>query len=118
MVDNLIEILQSLNYPVIRQGSLSPDEKYPNTFITYWNSDESEHSAYDNDTANVDWLFQVNVYSIDPDLTYSVLSEARKLLKSAGYVAATRGYDLYSDEITHTGRGMAIMFLKDETIGG
>jgi len=114
MVDNLIELLESFNYPVIRQGSLAPDEAYPDTFFTFWNSDESEHSAYDNDTANVDWIFQVNVYSTDPDRAYSLLDEASTLLKSAGYVIATRGYDVVSDEITHIGRGMVVMFLQNE----
>ena len=114
MVDNLIELLQSFNYPVIRQGSLAPDAAYPDTFFTFWNSDEAGHSFYDNDTANVDWTFQVNVYSTDPDKCYSLLGEARTLLKSAGYVIATRGYDLQSDEITHIGRGMLVMYLKNE----
>ena len=114
MVDNLIELLKTFNYPVIRQGSLAPDAAYPDTFFTFWNSDETEHSAYDNDTVNVDWTFQVNVYSTDPDITYSLLAEARTLLKSAGYVLYTRGYDVQSDEITHTGRGMVVMYLKNE----
>ena len=114
MVDNLIELLQSFNYPVIRQGSLAPDEAYPDTFFTFWNRDEMEHSSYDNDTALVDWTFTVNVYSTDPDLVYSLLADARTLLKSAGYTIADRGYDLTSDEITHVGRGMVVMYLETE----
>jgi len=114
MVDNLIELLETFNYPVIRQGSLAPEESYPETFFTFWNNDETEHSAYDNETTSVDWTFQVNVYSIDPDLAYSLLGEARALLKSAGYVAPTRGYDVASDEITHVGRGMVVMYLQNE----
>jgi hypothetical protein len=113
MVDNLLELLNQLNYPVIRQGSLGPEEAYPDTFFTFWNSDEAEHSAYDNDTVNVDWTFQVNVYSTDPDKTYDLLNQARTILKSAGYTIATRGYDVASDEITHTGRGMLVMYLQN-----
>ena len=116
MIDNLIELLSSFKYPVIRQGSLAPNEAYPDTFFTFWNSDESGHSFYDNDAVNVDWIFQVNVYSTDPDLTYSLLAEARALLKSAGYTISQRGYDVTSDEITHTGRGMVVMYLKNENI--
>lgn len=114
MVDNLIELLETFTYPVIRQGSLAPDADYPETFFTYWNNDESGHSFYDNETINVDWIFQVNVYSTDPDLVYSLLGEARTLLKSAGYTISQRGYDVTSDEITHIGRGMVVMYLRNE----
>lgn len=114
MEDILIELLSTLKYPVIRQGSLAPDETYPNTFFTFWNNDETEHSAYDNDTVNVDYDFDVNVYSTNPDTAYQLLSQARKLLKENGWIIATRGYDVASDEITHIGRGMEILFLKTE----
>ena len=114
MEDVLIEILSTLKYPVIRQGSLAPDETYPDTFFTFWNNDETEHSAYDNDTANVDYDFDVNVYSTNPDTAYQLLSQARKLLKENGWIIATRGYDVASDEITHIGRGIEILYLKTE----
>lgn len=115
MVDKLIELLKTLGYPVIRQGSLAPDAAYPDTFFTYWNNTDEEHSAYDNDTALSEWNFSVNCYSTDPDRTYSLLDDARALLKSAGYVIITRGYDAPSDEITHTGRGMMVAYLDDLT---
>ena len=114
MEDSLIEILSTLKYPIIRQGSLAPDEVYPDTFFTFWNNDETEHSAYDNDTVNVDYDFDVNVYSANPNTAYELLSQARKLLKENGWIIATRGYDVASDEITHVGRGMEILFLKTE----
>lgn len=113
MEDALITILSSFNYPVYRQGSLG-DNPYPETFFTFWNSDESEHSAYDNDTASVDFTYMVNVYSTSPSLAYSVLDQARRALKTAGWIIATRGYDAASDEITHIGRGMLIHYLGSE----
>ena len=114
MEDNLIELLESFEYPVIRQGSMGPEEKYPTTFFTFWNASEEGHSFYDNDVASVDWTFQVNVYSTEPELVYSLLDEARRLLKSAGYTITQRGYDVPSDEISHIGRGMVVMFLQNE----
>lgn len=114
MEDILIELLSTLKYPVIRQGSLAPDEAYPDTFFTFWNNDETEHSAYDNETANVDYDFDINVYSTDPATAYSLLGQARTLLKQNGWIIATRGYDVSSDEITHIGRGMEVMYIKTE----
>lgn len=114
MEDNLIALLESLKYPVIRQGSLAPDQSYPNTFFTYWNNDEVGESFYDNETTSVDYSFDVNVYSTDPNLAYDLLRQARELLKSNGWIITTRGYDVPSDEITHIGRGMEIEFLNFE----
>lgn len=113
MVDKLIELLESLGYPVFRQGSLAADEPYPDTFFTFWNNDDSEHSAYDNDTAIAAWNFSVNCYSTDPDKTYNLIDSARALVKGAGWIINTRGYDAPSDEYTHTGRGMVISYLED-----
>lgn len=115
MVDKLIELLETFGYPVIRQGSLSPQAAYPDTFFTFWNNEDIEHSAYDNDTSIANWNFSINCYSTDPDKTYSLIDEARALLKSAGWIVLTRGYDAPSDEITHTGRGMTMAYLEDTT---
>ena len=112
--DTLINLLGTFNVPVIRQGSLAPDQAYPDTFFTFWNNDESEHSAYDNETANVDYDFDVNVYSTNPDTAYLLLKQSRELLKQNGWIIATRGYDVSSDEITHVGRGMEILYLNTE----
>ena len=68
-----------------------------------------------NETANVDYDFDVNVYSTDPATAYSLLGQARELLKQNGWIIATRGYDVSSDEITHIGRGMEVMYLKAES---
>lgn len=114
MEDNLIELLESFGYPVIRQGSLAPDESYPDTFFTFWNSEESGDSFYDNETVSVDYEFDVNVYSTNPETVYNLLKEARQLLKTNGWIIAVRGYDVPSDEITHTGRGMEVQFLNFE----
>lgn len=114
MEDTLIELLESFNYPVRRQGSLAEDEAYPNTFFTFWNNDEDGESFYDNETASVVYDFYVNVYSIDPTTAYELLKSARELLKSNNWIIVQRGFDIASDEPTHTGRGMEVQFLKFE----
>lgn len=100
MEDALIQLLESLGYPVIRQGSLPADTAYPDTFFTFWNSTEDGQSFYDNETASVVYDFSVNVYSNAPATAYSLLELARKLLRVNGWINTTRGYDVPSDEIT------------------
>lgn len=114
MEDTLITLLESFGYPVIRQGSLAPNQKYPTTFFTFWCNSEIGHSFYDDEAVNVDYDFDVNVYSIDPDLIYSLLKQARILLRQNGFVTPDRGHDVMSDEITHTGRGMEVLVLANE----
>lgn len=114
MEDNLIELLEGFGLPVIRQGSLAPEEEYPDTFFTFWNNNEAGQSYYDNDIAMVVYDFAVNVYSTDPDRVYNLLKQARQTLKANNWIIARRGYDIQSDEITHTGRGMEVLFLSNE----
>ena len=114
MEDALIQILSTLKYPVIRQGSLAPNQPYPETFFTYWCNYENEKSAYDNETVLMNCNYDVNCYSTSPKTVYTVLSQARKLLKQNGWIIERMGYDLSSDEYTHTGRGCEVSFLSYE----
>lgn len=114
MENSLIELLESFGYPVMRQGSLAPDESYPNTFFTFWNNDEIGESYYDNDVISINYSFSVSIYSIDPLIAYNLLRQAKTLLKSNGWIVPEFGYDVPSDEITHVGRGMQIEFLNFE----
>ena len=112
MDENLIALLETFGYPVYRQGSLSDTDTYPDSFFTFWNNDSPDHSHYDNTDYGTEWDFDVNFYSNNPDLTYSVLLEARTLLKENGWVIPEKGHDVMSDEPTHTGRGITALFLE------
>lgn len=112
MEDNLIEILESFGYPVYRQGSMSNDEAYPETFITFWNFDSPDHSFYNNSDYGAEYGYNVYVYSSDPELTYSELAAVRSALKEAGWIVRGRGFDVQSDEETHTGRGLEVYYME------
>lgn len=109
--DKLIELLQTFGYPVHRQGSVTD---YPETFFTFWNNDESEHKAYDNQTQTVAYEYDVNVYSTNPFTVFDTLRKARILLKNNDFAPLTRGYDVASDEPTHSGRGMKVVYINKE----
>lgn len=116
MEDQLIEILSSFKYPVFRQGSMSNETKYPDTFFTFWNNGSPDHSHYNNDCYGTEWDFEINVYSNDPSTTYSLLAMARVALKQAGWIVPSQGYDVASDEASHTGRGLQAFYLQTKQI--
>lgn len=111
MKELLISLLESFGYPVFLQGTLSPDEPYPQSFFTFWNNSSLDAAHFDNNAVRFTWSFDVNFYSTDPALVNSALLEAKQLLKQNGFIISGKGYDLYSDQPTHTGRGMNALIM-------
>ena len=111
--DRLIELLATFKFPVYRQGSLAQNAAYPDTFFTFWENPETT-TAYDNDTQFVVYDFYVYIYSINPIVLAETLAEARKLLKRAGFIIISRGFDVASDEQSHSGKGFEVGYLNTE----
>lgn len=110
MEDLLISILEALGYPVYLQGSLLPDEPYPDNFFTYWNDSTDGDSYYSNKENAIVWAYSLNFYSNNPTLTNTKLLEAKELLKAQGWVVSGAGHSVMSDEPTHTGRGITVLY--------
>lgn len=113
MEDLLISTLEALGYPVRLQGSLLPDEAYPDSFFTFWNDSADGSSFYSNDETAIIWAYSLNFYSIDPLLVSSKVLEAKQLLKNVGFIVSGAGYDVPSDEPTHTGRGITLLYRQN-----
>lgn len=112
MEENLIELLQTLGYKAYRQGSIPENQAYPDTFFTFWNNETIEHSAFDNDTSIITYDYDVNVYSTDISVCVDLLEQARTLLKQNNWIITVISNDMASDEITHVGKGMRVLFLR------
>lgn len=112
MEDLLIETLESFGFPVKLQGSLLPDEPYPDHFFTFWNNNSYGESYYDNDEKSTVYNYDVNFYSVNPEWVYTKLRAAKVALKSVGFIVSGDGYSVMSDEPTHDGRGMNVLYLK------
>lgn len=108
----LIEVLESFSYPVYLQGSLEKDEPYPESFFTFWNTESRDGSHYNDKAVSCVWDFSVNFYSTDPELVNTVLLSAKESLVSSGWIISGKGYDVPTDEPTHTGRGMDCIYLE------
>jgi hypothetical protein len=112
MVDELIQVFESLKVPYCKQGSASMWSVYPETFITFWNNESPDHMEYDDHRYGTEWHFTIYVYSSDPEVTYSLLDQVREALESEGWFVPSKGFDANSDESTHTGRGIEIFKLE------
>ena len=121
MVDLLIKNLKKIGYPIFLQGSILADEPYPDSFFTFWNSTTDSQSFYDNDESTIKWVYTIAFYSTNPITVNAVLLTAKQLLKKEGFIINGSGFDLLSDEKTHTGRGLIVQYLqtkKEEELRG
>lgn len=114
MKEKLINLLETFGFPVYLQGSMSADEKYPKSFFTFWNQDSYDNNHYDDEPISYTWNFDVNFYSSDPELVNLMLVEAKTLLKQNDFIISGKGYDLASDEPSHTGRGFTALIIEKE----
>lgn len=108
----LYETLEPLGYPIFQQGSFAEDDIYPESFFTYWNNETYGTEHYDNNDNSCVWDFDLNFYSYRVDLVDTVLLNAKSLLKQAGFIVNGKGYDVVSDEPTHTGRGINVLKIE------
>ena len=114
MEDLLIETLKSaFGYPVRLQGSFLPEEKYPDHFFTFWNDSADGAGYYSGDESCIVWAYSLNFYSVDPAKVSSVPIEAKAALKAAGFIIGGAGHSVASDETTHTGRGLPILYRQN-----
>jgi len=116
MENELINLLSDFGFPVKRQGSMTADEKYPPTFITFWENSESA-VFYDDAERFVAYDFDVYVYSKNTQKVYDLLEQIRNVLTENNWIILNRGFDARSDEITHIGRGCEVGYIetKEET---
>lgn len=103
MKSELIELLERSGYPVYLQGSLNPDDNYPDSFFTFWNFDNPENEFYDNTPGGCAWGFWVYFYSTDPQLVEIVPEQARQTLRKNGWTVQGKPHDIGVDRPTHTG---------------
>ena len=113
MKQKLIDILERhCPNDVYLQGTMNPDEEYPAEFVTFWTPRTATAASFDNKVVAVDWTFYVIYYCSDPAKVNTKPFEIAADLKAAGFVQQGRGYDIVSDESTHTGWAMEFMCVE------
>lgn len=110
---SIVDILtEAFDVPVIQQGSLSDDDTYPDDFFAFWNSNSSSSDFYDNTKNAIIWEFELNFYSNNPEHTNACLLIAAQVMEAHGWIIDGEGYDVVSDEETHTGRGFTMVLIE------
>ena len=92
---------------------MSSTQEYPQAFFTTWNNDTWEESFYEGEARRKVWDYDINFYASDPELVDKVPEETIERLKKEGFIIDRAGYDVMSDEPTHTGRGIHILCIED-----
>lgn len=114
MKEQLITLLtEAFGFPIFLQGSLNPDEPYPESFFTFWVYSAPEAAFYDNEAGRAVWGFWLYFYSTDPALVESVPNTAKKLLKANGWIPQGKPTDATTARPTHTGMMLNLRVFED-----
>lgn len=110
--EKLLTVMATFKLPIFLQGSLSDNAAYPPAFFTFWNTNSEDGSFYDNAEKATIWRFTVNVYATDPTTVNTILVQLKAALRADGWTIDGAGFDVMSDEPTHTGRAIDITYVE------
>lgn len=100
--DLLIETIRGVGYDPILQGTMTENEPYPESFVTF-SCGGSEEKFFDGKVVETVWSFSVIFYTCDPLLLSTEPEKIRNALIAEGFIPQGKGMDILSDEPTHPG---------------
>lgn len=100
---------------VYLQGTLNPNENYPDTFITFFITDSEFDKFFDNNSNAIDWFISVMIYSNNPLNIDEISKGVIKDCKANGFIPQGAGNDVISDEVTHTGWALDFIYQQQIT---
>lgn len=112
MDEFLINLLETLGYDVIKQGTLDSEDTPPNAFFTFWNWQAPRDSYYDNKYHKAIYYYQLQFYSNDIFIVDNVVEKAVELLEKNGFELEEEPTDSYSDIPTYTGKTFEVFISK------
>lgn len=95
---------------VYLQGTLNPDEAYPDNLITFFITDSDFDAFFDNDANKINWFISVMIYSNNPVTLNEIAMNVLKDCKAAGFIPEGAGNDIPSDVETHTGWALDFIY--------
>ena len=100
--ESFYNIIESFSLPIFLQGSMSENEEYPKTFITYFIPEIDDTHFADNEAKLKSVIFEVAIYSEDLSEIDRLSEEIKKKMKINDYNFLIGG-DVASDTQTHSG---------------
>ena len=113
MKELLISILERFCDNVFLQGTLNPEEAYPQKLITFFVTQSPFDDFYDNDANKINWYVNVMFYSDNPQEVLDVPPQIIRALRSEGFIPQGAGTDILSDIESHTGWAMEFIFREN-----
>lgn len=114
--DALLQVLDEYQvkngWPYYLQGSLSDEDAYHPAFFTFMNTETEDARFFDNEETATIWNLELFFYSDDPALVNGIFKTMKPDLKAAGFIVNGQGFDVLSDEPSHTGRGIDITYIE------
>lgn len=111
MVEILEQVLaEFIGEKFYLQGTMDPDEKYPDNFATYFISSSGFEAFYDDEANRVDQYVSVIYYTNDPAKLQSEPPKIIRRLKKAGFIPTNAGINVISDAKTHNGFAMDFVY--------
>ncbi len=110
----LFNVLSTFDFPVFLQGTISENEPYPESFITFFTEDTEDRNFFDNEVNSIDWTFSVIFYTSEPNRMSYIPRLIIETLKMEGFIPQGRGRDIPSDVPTHTGWAMEFIAMENK----
>lgn len=111
MPEKLFSILERMELPYFRQGTLESSNDYLPSFFTFWNIDTPTASFYNDGRNGRIWVWAVYFYTNDARLIYSKLDEFIQLATEEGFIVQGEGKDIPSDRSDYFGRYVQLKYI-------
>jgi len=116
MENKLVSILEGLeleqDFDVVLQGTLDPEDGYPDNFFSYWNWETPRDGYYNNKHTKVYWGFQIIAYSSDRNFLNKMTKRAIEELEKNEFITDSDGEDIASNIKSHTGKMIEVYFIE------
>lgn len=113
IIQDFINKLETLGFPVYQYGSQPRPCELPNTFFTFRIVDIEERAHADDTPFLYVFDIVINIFTVDITKLYIYIEKFKKLMTTLNCVIDGYGRDIYVQETYHTGRELNVNLIID-----